>query len=491
MTQAIESFDNATRAEFSKAQFPKTFVGSPPVAFTSAWDYVHCPGFAPQYTLSEDGQIVASPGFDYKTIPTYLSIANSGVAPYAVYPDGLDANPGTEASPFKTLNAAIAAGNASPNPVIIVDWYAYRKADGVYAYYSRNNGGTISAIPTKPLLVRYHGRIHAGLSDSYTWTQTDATNFPYQWQATVPDVSRVSNRTRLDRHGNFADYNVVGSLAACRAGLGNMYFASGTLYVTTHDGAQPTDINCRVYRRAFAINWGAVAAPVDVFFHGASDGDALEIEGAINIVCSGVPASKRYLVLDNLVAKYAGGQGDGRNAISVDGWHGTVLIGADCASASLDLVNIHNVLQASGAKVQGMTIGCRGRDAGRFGGNSQNILTTHENVVWADICGDFEDGSGGTVTCINETITYCLRTRAAKDRGDAWTLSSTDTNDAEFKVGRPGLNDTAVMYLEGCIPEPFPGQPALFAASPTSSILTKGMVVPGRAKRGPGTFGTF
>lgn len=456
--------------------------------FVSAWDMANYP-LNPSLTLDlRSGSMTADAGYNPLASAAHTAIVATGIE-YHVFPDGNDTTgDGSFASPFKTLNKAIQAGNTAAQP-FTVRWYGYTKASGATktpAYYSRNNGGTTTTVPTQPLRVLFHGPIFAGISDNYTWTQPDSTNYPQLWQTTVNDVSRVTNSALLDRFGNASTYTQVASTAACRTTPGSRYHSGTTLQVHVHDGSQPTDLTCRVYRAVYAISWTSFTPAGSIFMYAdPTEGGSLDIGGAVSIRPTGVPGSKHILYIADIRGRYAGGAADAKNAFEVYSWHGLVftdrLTGGAC---SRDFLNIHNTLSTSGAMTHWIAQNCAGEDMG-LGGNSQNAATAHEGVVsFVSGCSGL-NASGGTFAFIDTTKTYLFGSIGRRDRGDGWTLLATDANAAELRT-----EGSALVWAERCAFEPIPGNPSLYALGGT--ILTRNCDYPaGSARLRNGAIGKF
>jgi len=152
--------------------------------------------------------------------------------------NGNDTNNGTTwALAVKSIWKAVTLGNTAAVP------YTVNIAPGTYfrANGFSNNGTEV--IPTQSCLIQgANGQVVCIVGDAHTWTLDQGTTY----QVARSNAKRAFDMAAFDADGDFYEFTLAASLAACRATPGSWYTDGTTVYVTRLDGAAATSANTMV-----------------------------------------------------------------------------------------------------------------------------------------------------------------------------------------------------------------------------------------------------
>jgi hypothetical protein len=334
---------------------------------------------------------------------------------------GSDSNPGTEGSPFWSMDKAnVAATAASGTSRVYV-------AAGVYA---RNQMPCYQAYLTKDIAwIATGGRVVCGAFDTFTAPTLDATYTNcYSWALT--NVGRVVDLVGHTRYGTHVEFLNVPTAAACNITPNSWALVSGTLYVNRADRAAVTTANTRVYRSSGNAPLYA-SSPVNVYLGGQNPGDGFDFEGAPNevvgLVMGSASTTAKVVAARDCTFSFAGAVGTTARVIHIDALPGLVYMhGCRFDAGMSDGLNLRNS-KASG-RTYVLTVNCSGYDNGRpsSSASSCNGWTTHDDVYGIDVCGDYWGNHGGSVASVNTAKALIAGTRIRDDYGDL-VLSSTGT----------------------------------------------------------------
>jgi hypothetical protein len=339
---------------------------------------------------------------------------------------GNNSNSGlTEVLAKKSINSAIAAGNATANP------YRINVKAG---YYNRNdsiagNAGTVR-ITQDCAIVGYGGRVQNNTADALTFTLNDGPTNTYQ--VARSNVTRVFDRLNVNAFGDLVELTSVADLATCKTTPGSYALVSNTtLYVHRTDGAAVTNTNTMVLLNvegAYFPNTSKNLYFEGIDFQGGNSGGVY------------VAGATRNVVAVDCTARHAGSAASLVDGFVYAGAVGLMLFVRCKASANAkDGFNFH----AAGAEAMyPLTIDCEGYDNGRYASTSNNGWTSHDAIIGIDVNGNYHDTRNGSdFHCIATTKTGLFGTRVtATDVVEGSTASA-------VKAGQGG--DSAEMWLDG------------------------------------------
>ena len=377
-----------------------------------AWPTGYSPGTVVLSQPLTGGSPVATTTSGAEELFDAASTARSAPAnQYYVATTGNDTTgAGSYESPWRTVNKAIAAANASGSPATI------KVMPGIYA-----RGSGPSTVPTvDTAFIAYGGRVVTGSFDFPASPTLDGTyTHTYKWA--LANIERVLDIKNPNKFGHYADLKSVPTPALVNVTPDSYCLSTGTIYVRRADGLAPSSTNTYV-TRVGVYNF-SFPAHVNVFIGGSVAGDGWDViggtYGTIRALISPAPGSDKVLASKASTYRYAGGGvSTGSRSVSVDGWRGLAVF-EDCdASASVtDGFNCHDT--AGGGGVHMMTINCSAYNNGTVGDqNSCNAWTLHETVKGIDIAGLFNVANGGVVRNIDTSSAWLAGTVASDDFGD-------------------------------------------------------------------------
>lgn len=454
-----------------------TALGSPQVLAPQAgfnWPFGTYP-----LTISATGLYTAKTDF----VPeSYMAAALAGPQYWVdVSAAGSDANPGTQASPVKSIWKATQLANAAGVPArVMVKWNALG--------YGRANGFTNTSTPvpnTVPIAyigygVDYPaqgGIIDCWVGDGLTWSGTPDPTFTTLYTATRAAVSQVINPTILDANGDPIMATKYADAATANAASGSAWAQVGsTLYVKWAGGAAVTNNNTRAMLQS-TPNFVQNATSKDVYVKG------FNFYGGAAGAMACTAAATMNMMFVNCNAAYAGDAATNVNGWKIDFVTGLVaLVNCKGFAAEADGINTH--WTPGGTPLcYTLTIGCQGYNNGRDTVQSCNGITSHDNCIGIDVMGEYFGNFGANVIPINGNQMWCVGTYAHDSVGDVGHGGSTTPTDFQTQA-------TAVMWLQNC-------RSAVSAtsllASNTSTIKTRNFL-PGVGQSpgaGGGTITTF
>lgn len=355
---------------------------------------------------------------------------------------GSDSNSGaSEASAFQTIGKAIVAGRAAAVPFKIrLRGGGTAAQDAIRNKNFRNGSQNVIYDCDVDFCVEfYNGQMTVGSHVDFAAPPLH-TGASFTYAITTTSLDAVLDRARINGDGFYEMPPRVPFVASGDIPPGSWAYDGATGLIRRADGAPVTNVNTRIvdsvpnFRNVYNVSVG---------FFPETPGDVLILEGggAVNapfdvLIGSGVTdTTPRAVVAKNVrAASYAHHSNGSSRAFSVDGLHGLALFD-NCMGAQTmtDGFNLHNArgLTQSDVRTAALTINCKSRGHGkdrRSGGltnyNSCNGLTLHENVVGADIAGDYGFASGGCVRNIG-TSKHLLAGTRMHDLGDRYLGSTT------------------------------------------------------------------
>ncbi|ARQ95366.1 hypothetical protein [Bradyrhizobium phage BDU-MI-1] len=445
-----------------------------PAAFGLASRYP----FYPSYIDNGGGNRVASLGWSPFDQPAYAACRN-GTQLWVALNGNDTTGTGTFAAPFATLDKAQTVLNAGGVPGTIIGYVAATNEE-----HRRLFGGQITVKPTvDTAYLAKNGIWRAGIYDQLTWSQNTGTfaaltGNPNVWAAARSVFGSAWNPQMFDGMGYPIRYTPVGSVAAVNRIPGSVYSDGTNVYISTFDGANPSDSNVRVNLNLSAIAWTSFNTPVNVYFDGETAGDGWAFDGACQIAATALWGSLKTIALRR--CSFSRNTG---NSYSFEGINGLVWV-ENCSgiSSGVDVYNFHNVM---GADMTGVVLNSTAVGAGRTAGSqSNNCITGHENCKVISGGNRFEDSSGGNIRFIDASKLLSFADYISGDKGDIWqggTMPATEVR----------TDGTATIWMFDPIIEP--RRPSTFAmyATSASKILTRGVSALRGLIGGAGFFGKW
>lgn len=429
-----------------------------PAAFNLASRYP----FYPSYVDNGGGNRVATLGWSPFDQPAYAT-CRAGPQLYVSATGNDTTGTGTAGAPFLTLDKAQTTLNAGGVPGTIVGF-----VNAATEEHRRVFGGQITVKPTVDTVYLAKGGVYrGGVYDPLTWSQNTTsfpalTGNPNVWAAARSSFASAWNPQMFDGMGYPIRYTPVGSVAAVNRIPGSVYSDGTNVYVSTFDGANPSDTNVRVNLSVSAIAWTSFNTPVNVYFDGETAGDGWAFDGACQIAATAVWASLKTIAMRR--CSFSRNTG---NSFSFDSINGLVWVeGCSGIASGVDVYNFHNTV---GADMTGVVLNSTAIGAGRTAGSqSNNCITGHENCKVISGGNRFEDSSGGNIRFIDSSILLSFADYVSGDKGDIYqggTMPATEVR----------TDGTATIWMFDPIIEP--RRSSSFAMSGTlgSKILTRGV----------------
>lgn len=316
---------------------------------------------------------------------------------YWVDPDaGSNANPGTEASPFKTMAFALAktdAGiiNVAPSAAGII--------------YRDERWGSNSPATTKPGLIVQKWALRAGDVISTTcwnhtaglWTQ-DGT-YPNVWNATRSAVAQILDRNATAGPGGaLGRYSLQASKADAAAVPGSYYLTGSALSVATLDGLIPSsDILVFLAETNARIVTDKTIYLDGIKFWGGNR--AMWVEAA-------TLDGEGRIIFKDADFKYATDASNG-NGLDVDGFNELILDNCEAAFNRMDGFNY----QPGGGALAGLItsaveINCRGFWNGTDSSGINNGTSMHGAGRIARYGGEHYQNDGPNVPDVGDSRTW-------------------------------------------------------------------------------------
>jgi hypothetical protein len=348
-------------------------------------------------------------------------------------------------------------GNATGAPFrVMIAAGQYRMTNSINGYPPGWPTPPVSALkePTQPCaLIAYGGRVeHSTMKDIASFpVSKDGTHTNCYVIAGCEGARRVFNRLTTDVYGNFTELTGAADLASCNSTPNSWVQSGSSLYIHRSDGVAPTFGNTLTLQNTYTASF--LTCTTDLYIEGIDfyGGNA----GGLHLD----PLSTRNVALVDCSFKFAGTSTVAISGLRVRRVSGLVLVDRCEAEANTsDGFNFHG----DGGVTYVLTTQCRAIDNGRNGTSSCNAWTTHDDVVAADVGGDYGPGTDGAVVhAIETTKTWMLGTRAWRS-----AISGTSANSA-FKV-----SNTGIMWLEHCQAYAESGSmPALYIQS-AAAVMT-------------------
>lgn len=371
---------------------------------------------------------------------------------------GSDANPGTEAQPFWSMNQAVtAASSATGTSRVLV-------AAGTYP---RTQMPCYTGYVTKEIAwIAVGGRVITGSFDAFT-PAVDGT-YTNCYSVALANVGRVVDLASHNRWGNHVEFAYVPTAAACNATPNSWALVSGTLYINRADKAVVTSNNTRAYRSSGNSPIQA-NTPLSMYFGGASPGDGFDFEGSPNEILSVAPTASsttaKVIAARDCTFTYGGAVGvTAARTVHIDAVPGLVYFhGCRFDAGNSDGLNLRNSRSAGRTYV--LTVNCGGYDNGRAGGNSCNGWTLHDDVYGIEVAGDYGGNHGGSVASVNTSRDLIAGTRIRDDYGDLVLSTAGTLPPTAFYV-----RDTAEYWLDRVVADMPAGTRSFANMSSTSKI---------------------
>lgn len=367
---------------------------------------------APGYTDYGGGVRVASMGWSPFDQASYSACRN-GTQVYVSAAGNDSTGDGSSGNPYLSLDKAQQIVNAAGVPATIVCVVAAAEE------HRRLAGGQTAVKPTAPTAyVARNGIWRGGVYDAFTWSQNTSTFPDLTGNANVWAIARsafqgVWHPGLLDERGRLVRYRPVASVAAVNRIPGSVYSNGTNVYLSTFDGAQPTDATARVVLNVAAVSWSSFNTQTSVYFDGETSADGFAFDGYCQIAAGALfDASLVTVAMRNV----SFGRGNS-NSFGFDSINGLVWL-ERCSgiSSSIDVFNFHNV---QGADMVSVLLNCEGSGAGlQVASQSNNIVTAHENCRLISAGGRYTDASGGTIRNINTSKTLSVADYLQGDKGD-------------------------------------------------------------------------
>jgi hypothetical protein len=230
------------------------------------------------------------------------------------------------------------------------------------------------------------------------------------------------------------------------------------LYVHLGDGAAVTNANAKALLLVDHAKFTSVCK--DIYMSGidmiGGQGGTLQLNGFTGNFMS-----------EDCTTKFSGGDDSLFDGVRIIDVQGLCAFKNHVTSANAkDGFNCHRTAAPAGT-MQLLTIGCTGKDNGRYTSQSNNGWTLHEDCIGIDINGYYSDNYGGTFHIIDNTQAWALGTTARKSKGDI--VLGGGLSPQEFRT-----ESTAKMWLQGATAEALTADDFAVRAKDTSTILKRG-----------------
>jgi hypothetical protein len=403
---------------------PNSLLGLMTGSLTTQHDVPNALGFSPDVVLSPSlthsrSGVVGHAGVEPKALFAQFSTAQAAPTNrYYASPSGDDSNPGTYASPFRSLKKCIEAANAGNQPCrVLVSSGEYLEGNGFEGISPTVDTAFVAAggvVTTGRIVSNY-----SAFAFHSTYSRTAYVN-----PTPTGGVSRVLDLTRVNEFGNFVELLKVPSEALANETPGS-YFEGSALFIHRADGSLPTAQNTRILVTG---NNFVLTSQVNVYV-GTEDNSVWQVQGAPNSFAGADPGAmivylsnpsiaRKAFVCENVQADYAGEATAGVNGITIHKWNGiAAFFNCTASAAAKDGFNAHNAGGTLAQNTSVLTVNCGADDLGRLN-QSANGLTLHEAVVGIDIAGRYRRGRGGTIHNINNSRHWLLGTSVEGDLGD-------------------------------------------------------------------------
>lgn len=351
---------------------------------------------------------------------------------------------GTQASPYNSIAAAVAAANTSAVPTRIMC------KGGTTAVRNKNFSASGSVIPAVDLaFVAYGGRCIVGAHDAFTWT----ANATYAWvyQTSRTNSSRVVNLLGRDDLGLYPSLRKVGSLAECSRNPGTWYTDGTIVYVYRADGAAVVDANTRLFIATENLRLSGTNQ-YHCLLVGETETDGFDLEGGVagawRSLYTGIANSRRVVHhARNCTFRYSGHTVGAVGNVATEGVNGLCwFVGCDASGGATDCWNWHNVV--SGSQTYALTEICTGFVANPINASytSCNGWTNHDGVIGIDIAGRYQRNAGVSLHAIDTSKTLLVGTDIGFSVGDRHNGGGNFP--AELKA-----EDTAKIWTHGVTTE--------------------------------------
>ncbi|UEM16776.1 hypothetical protein J4G43_022710 [Bradyrhizobium barranii subsp. barranii] len=410
----------------------------------------------------------------------YAAPALAGVVYWADVGAGSNTNPGSQASPVKSIWKATQLANAGGVPATVMVKYNS-------AGYGRADGFTNTSTPvpnTVPIAYIAYGAtfpaqggiVDCWVGDALTWPGTPDGTFTNCYVAARSNVSQIIDVSATDANGDYLRMVQVADAATCNSTPNSWAQVTTNIYVHRTNNDAVTNANTRAMLKA-TPNFVQDGTSKDVYLKG------FNFQGGAAAAVACTAAATMNFMAVNCSAKYAGD-----SATNVNGWKLDYMTGlaalVNCIGSQneADGINTHWTPGGTPALFT-LTINCKGYNNGRDAVQSCNGLTSHDNAINIEVTGEYYGNYGANVIPINGNQMWCLGTYAHDSVGDVSHGGSTTPTDFQTQA-------TAVMWLQNC-------RSAVSAtsllASNTSTIKTRNFL-PGGGQTpgaGGGTITTF
>lgn len=446
VTGDIVGWKNANGTDFLLIEFSRPLYAQPiDIPSELDWDTTNFPlTIRINKNIPAYGSVGITPEklFDLKS--TALS---NPFATFYVSPTGNDANPGTEASPVKSLGNAQALANATGQPCKIIasggsaPASAYPRTNNL-----RNNAGTPVVPSVDTAWVARGGRVTTGTFDNYSAPSLDGTFTNCYKLTSLGGCDRIVNRWEFDEFGDYMALRNVATPTICNTTPDSWTLSGTDVYVNRADGQAVTNANTRAYRSAAATY--ILSTQVNIYFGGEDGESGWDLEGSnanavVDFLIAAPAALPGCCVFSNTRLVQGGGVvNTTARSISCNSFNGLIAL-FDChgSAAQTDCYNVHN--NNAAAKALFLTVNCTSSNTGRPGNQSCNALTLHENCIGIDVCGNFQSAHGGTVRNINTSKCLLAGTYVKNDRGDAVLGGG-----GSYQPAAVVANDTAQIWAD-------------------------------------------
>jgi hypothetical protein len=451
------------------------------------WDTVNFPlditvvesyGLAPQH-----GDVGLTPAQVFGLKSTALS------APFATFyvaQTGNDASDGlTSGTAVRSIGKGVALANATGQPCkVIVLAGTYPRANNP----NFNNNALVSVAVDIAFVAR-NGRVNTGTYDSYSNPSVDVTYTNCYKLTGLGSCDRIVDRWNIDQFGDYVSFRYVATPAIANVTPNSWALVGSDVYVNRADLAVVTNVNTRAYRSGTG-NFTMITQK-NVCFVGEDGASGWDLEGSnangcVDVLITTPPLDVGCMVFSDCRFLQSGGRiNTSARSVSVNGFNGLVaLFNCYGGSAQTDAFNFHNTKSA--LKPLTLTVNCTSNNTGRFGGQSCNALTYHEDVIGIDVCGNFTEAHGGTVRNIGTSRCLLAGTFVKNDRGDAVLGGG-----GAFQPAAVVVDDTATIWADSVKIDMPAGTKSWYTLSPQCRILRRGCFPVGQPDAGGGIFGNY
>ena len=370
----------------------------------------------------------ANVGIDPKSLVP-LDPKVSATVYYVDVTNGNDTNNGTTwALAVKSIWKAVTLGNTAAVP------YTVNIAPGTYfrANGFSNNGTEV--IPTQSCLIQgANGQAICVSGDSHTWTLESGTTY----QVTRSNAKRVFDMSEVDDDGDFYEFTLAASLAACQATPGSWYTDNTTTYVNRLDGAAATAANTMVILQAINTIRATTSGNMHMYRITQYGGNS----GCIKI--SGNATGKFYA--EDCAFKYSATSTYIDNVQSLD-YALCVFNRCIASKAQKDGFNFHIANSVIPAAI---LFDCKGYGNGTAtASTSNNGVTIHDAGVLIDFNGRYWGNYGGDFAHANAgTMAVGVCTHTGGSPGDESRGGAVPAGTGFHSV------DSAAIYKYDCVGE--------------------------------------